>query len=75
MQWYVETPTPALVDAAGGWLAAAHAAMGAHSAGGYVNYLEPSAPASRYFGANLPRLAAVRRRADPNGVMFSSLPF
>ena len=75
VQWYVETPTPPLVDLANGWLTAAHAALGSHSAGGYVNYLEPSTPATRYFAANLPRLAAVRRRCDPNRVMFSSLRF
>ncbi|GAB7069815.1 FAD-binding oxidoreductase [Mycobacterium hodleri] len=72
VQWYVETPTPQLVDAANGWLSVAHAAVGAHSAGGYVNYLEPSTPAARYFGANLPRLGELRRRYDPGRLMFSS---
>lgn len=43
--------------------------------GHYVNYLEPSTPASRYFGANLPRLSTVRQRYDPGAVMFSSLGF
>ncbi|KQY10149.1 oxidoreductase [Mycobacterium sp. Root135] len=75
VQWYVETPTPELTDAADRWLTAAHAALGDHSAGGYVNYLEPSTPAARYFGPNLPRLAAIRRRCDPHGVMYSSLRF
>ncbi|TQR86689.1 FAD-binding oxidoreductase [Mycobacterium hodleri] len=75
VQWYAETPTPELTDAADRWLTAAHAALGGHSAGGYVNYLEPSTPAMRYFGANLPRLAAARRRCDPHEVMFSSLRF
>jgi hypothetical protein len=75
VQWYVETPTPELIDAADRWLVAAHAALGDHSAGGYVNYLEPSTPAVRYFGANLPRLAAARRRCDPQADMFSSLRF
>ena len=75
VQWYAETPTPELTDAADRWLTAAHAALSAHSAGGYVNYLEPSTPAVRYFGANLPRLAAARRRCDPHEVMFSSLRF
>jgi len=75
VQWYVETPTRELTDAADRWLIAAHAALGDHSAGGYVNYLEPSTPPVRYFGANLSRLAATRRRCDPQGVMFSSLRF
>lgn len=72
VQWYVETPTAPLVDAAEGWLTAAHDAMGPHSAGGYVNYLEASTPAERYFGANLPRLRALRQRYDPGTLMTSS---
>lgn len=71
VQWYVETagdPAAAL-----GWLAAAHQAVRPYSAGGYVNYLEAGQPAARYFGANLPRLAAVRQKYDPNRVMFSGL--
>ena len=75
VQWYAETPTPRLTDAATGWLTAAHAALGTTSVGGYVNYLEQSMPAVRYFGANLPTLADVRRRYDPGAVMFSSLDF
>lgn len=75
VQWYVETPTRELTDAADRWLVAAHAALGDHSAGGYVNYLEPSTPAVRYLGPNLPRLTATRQRCDPQGVMFSSLRF
>lgn len=73
VQWYVETPTPALVDAADQWLATAHDAMRASSTGGYLNYLEPSTPAARYLGVNLPRLVTVRQRYDPAAVMYSSL--
>lgn len=72
VQWYTETPQ---VDSADAWLTEAHAAMGANSTGGYVNYLEASTPAARYFGANLTRLSSVRRTHDPAGVMFSSLRF
>jgi hypothetical protein len=54
-------------------LTEAHDAVGIHSAGGYVNYLELSTPATRYFGANLPRLGTVRQRYDPGALMFSSL--
>jgi hypothetical protein len=46
-----------------------------YSAGGYVNYLEANQPASRYFGANLPRLTAIRQKYDPGRIMFSSLNF
>ncbi|MEU0499178.1 FAD-binding oxidoreductase [Mycobacterium sp. NPDC006124] len=72
VQWYVETPTQALVDAADTWLTAAHGALGDHSAGGYVNYLEPSTPAQRYFSANTARLRTISQRYDPTGRMFPS---
>lgn len=71
VQWYVETsgdPSTAL-----GWLNTAHQAVAPYSVGGYVNYLEPNQPASRYFGANLPRLTAVRQKYDPGRIMFSGL--
>jgi FAD/FMN-containing dehydrogenase len=75
VQWYVEPPSAPIIDAANDWLTAAHTAVGTHSAGGYVNYLEASAPAARYFGANLPRLAALRRRYDPGALVYSPLAF
>jgi FAD/FMN-containing dehydrogenase len=73
VQWYTETPTPPIVDAANSWLASAHDAVRAHSAGGYVNYLEPQTPAQRYFAGNLQRLSAVRKTYDPGSLMYSSL--
>ncbi|MCV7420023.1 FAD-binding oxidoreductase [Mycobacterium yunnanensis] len=72
VQWYVETPTTPLVDAAAGWLTAAHGTLGDHSAGGYVNYLEQSSPAQRYFDSNLVRLRTLRQRYDPGRLMWSS---
>ncbi len=39
--------------------------------GGYVNYVEPDTPASRYFGDNLARLDAIRQKYDPDGLMYS----
>jgi FAD/FMN-containing dehydrogenase len=72
VQWYVETGDP---SAARTWLNAAHQAVQPYSAGGYVNYLEANQPASRYFGANLSRLAAVRQKYDPGRTMFSSLGY
>jgi hypothetical protein len=75
VQWYVEPPSPPILNAANDWLTAAHVAVGADSAGGYVNYLEASAPAQRYFGANLLRLATLRRRYDPGALMYSPLDF
>lgn len=73
VQWYVETSgDPA---AAAGWLDTAHQAVRPYSVGGYVNYLEPNQPASRYFGPNLSRLSTVRQKYDPGRVMFSPLVF
>jgi hypothetical protein len=40
-----------------------------------VNYLEANQPASRYFGANLSRLTAVRQKYDPGRIMFPGLNF
>ncbi|MDT5081559.1 MAG: hypothetical protein QOJ80_6196 [Mycobacterium sp.] len=73
VQWYVETSgSPA---AAMSWLNTAHQAVAPYSVGGYVNYLEANQPASRYFGANLSRLAATRQKYDPGRIMFSGLNF
>ena len=69
VQWYTE----AAVEFANEWLANAHAAVQAYSVGGYVNYLEPDTPASRYFGDNLARLATVRQKYDPDGLMYSGM--
>lgn len=73
VQWYVETSgDPA---AATSWLQTAHQAVRPYSVGGYVNYLEANDPPSRYFGANLARLTAVRQKYDPGRVMFSGVNF
>ncbi len=53
----------------------AHQAVQPYSVGGYVNYLEANQPASRYFGANISRLAATRQKYDPGRIMFSGLNF
>lgn len=74
LQWYVE-PASNQVAAATQWVSAAHQAMQQFSVGGYVNYLEPNTPASRYFGSNLAQLTTVRQKYDPNRIMFSGLNF
>jgi FAD/FMN-containing dehydrogenase len=73
VQWYVETSGDP--SAATNWLNTAHQAVRPYSVGGYVNYLEANQPASRYYGANVSRLSAVRQKYDPGRVMFSSLNF
>ena len=69
--WYTEATGQTATD----WVNAAHQAVQPYSVGGYVNYLEASTSAARYFGPNLSRLAAVRQKYDPNKVMFSGLDF
>jgi hypothetical protein len=72
IQWYTEPSPGSATDAATAWLADAHEAVQGHSAGGYVNYAEPHTPASRYFGDNLRRLAAIREKYDPDELMLRS---
>ncbi|OBG28393.1 FAD-binding oxidoreductase [Mycobacterium sp. 852002-51057_SCH5723018] len=73
VQWYVETSGPP--SGATNWLNTAHQAVQPYSVGGYVNYIEANQPASRYFGPNLSRLAAVRQKYDPGRIMFSGLNY
>ncbi|GAB2696211.1 FAD-binding oxidoreductase [Nocardia thraciensis] len=65
LQWIVEAPDDP--DAARRWIRDAHRTLGAASSGAYVNYLEPDEMPERYYGANLARLRALRRAADPGG--------
>lgn len=74
-QWYVEVPPGSVSTAATKWLSDAHQAVQPFSVGGYVNYLEADTSAARYFGANLPRLSAIRREYDPDQRMYSGLNF
>lgn len=73
VQWYVETSGSP--SAATSWLNTAHQAVQPYSVGGYVNYLEANQPASRYFGANLSQLIALRQKYDPGRIMFSGMNF
>ena len=73
VQWYVEPSGDP--SAATSLLNTAHQAVQPYSVGGYVNYLEANQPPSRYFGANLSPLTAVRQKYDPGRIMFSGLNF
>jgi FAD/FMN-containing dehydrogenase len=75
VQWYTETPTAVIVDSANAWLKSAHNAVQSHSEGGYINYVEPDTPAARYLSGNLTRMAAVRQKYDPSGLMSSGLSY
>ncbi|MFI5776391.1 FAD-binding oxidoreductase [Nocardia sp. NPDC051570] len=64
LQWIVDQPdSPATARA---WIAGAHRAVAAASAGAYVNYLEPGDDPRRYYGSNLDRLRTIRRTVDPD---------
>jgi len=73
VEWYVDTPSPVVVAAANRWLGTAHHAVQAHSAGGYVNYIEKDTSAARYFAGNAGRLMGIRQTYDPNALMYSGL--
>ncbi|MFE7660017.1 FAD-binding oxidoreductase [Streptomyces celluloflavus] len=63
-------PEPEELSAALGWVGGGFAAMDPFSNGRtYVNYPDPDLPdwADAYYGQNLPRLSAVKRRYDPHG--------
>jgi FAD/FMN-containing dehydrogenase len=77
LQWYTEPQagSPRSVEAATGWIAVAHRTLGTHSVGGYVNYIEPDMPTGRYFATNLNRLAVVRKKYDPDNVMYSTVRY
>ena len=69
VQWYTEATSPA----AGGWLAAAHQALGSASVGGYLNYPEAGDPLGRYLGPNLQRFNTIRHKYDPGGLIRSGI--
>ncbi|WP_433659320.1 FAD-binding oxidoreductase [Nocardia sp. CA-128927] len=52
-------------EQAAAWIAEAHGLIAPYSAGAYVNYLESGDPVERYYAHNYPRLAAIRRKVDP----------
>lgn len=64
--------TPARIEAALAWQRAFHHStdqLASGPGGSYQNFPDPGLedPAAAYYGANLPRLAAIRRRLDPDG--------
>lgn len=67
IQWFCPLPTnnQTAYNNARGWIGFAHNRLGALSAGGFINYVEPGRPASKYFGPNLTRLRTVKQHYDP----------
>lgn len=71
VQWYVSlaSTSSAGVGDAQGFVAGSRRAMGRYAVGAYVNYPDSSVTDPRtYHGSTAPRLAAVKRRHDPDGV-------
>ena len=66
-RWNVDAPA-AVVAANIAWLEGFHAAMAQWNRGAYVNYPDPTLEdyAEQYYGANLPRLQAIKRSYDPD---------
>lgn len=65
--WYAGAPAP-VVSAAQDWLSATARAIGSHVEGAYQNYIDPTLAnwEQAYYGANLPRLVAIKRAVDPD---------
>jgi FAD/FMN-containing dehydrogenase len=79
LQWYVGLPakaSSATVASARAFIARGHAAVGAGSVGGYLNYLEPKRPLRAYYGKSWTNLVKANAKYDPAGVFTSaySLP-
>lgn len=74
MQWYVGLPSHAssnIVSSARGFVKRGHEAVGAASAGGYLNYLEPGRSLKDYYGTSWTQLMKTAKRYDPSGVLAS----
>jgi FAD/FMN-containing dehydrogenase len=68
IQWYVgfpDVPTHTVTRQTYAWIASGHRSVAGASVGAYVNYLEPGRAIASYYGSNLGRLRAARRRYDP----------
>jgi len=75
LQWYVglpSRPSRAVVSSGQDFIHRGHLALGAASAGGYVNYLEAGRPLRQYYGTSWSRLVRVNRTYDPDGFFSSS---
>jgi FAD binding domain/Berberine and berberine like len=75
IQWYVGLaahPSSASYNSARQWITNGHHAVAGFSAGGYVNYVEPSRPVASYYGASWTRLQQVRATYDPTRFFHSA---
>jgi len=69
VQWYVSLTSASRVTDAQRFVGGSRRAMARYAVGAYVNYPDSSVTDPRtYHGSTSPRLAAVRRRYDPDGV-------
>jgi len=79
LQWYMglpSRPSLAAVNSGRQFIARGHAALGAASVGGYVNYLEPGRSLRSYYGSSWTALVKANGTYDPAGLFTSgfSLP-
>jgi FAD/FMN-containing dehydrogenase len=79
LQWYVGIPSrPArgVVRSGRDFIRSGHTAVASASAGGYVNYVEPSRPLRQYYGSSWTKLVETNEKYDPDGFFSSafSLP-
>ncbi|PXX66715.1 FAD binding domain-containing protein [Nocardia tenerifensis] len=64
LEWAV--PAPSSPDEGYRWITAANRALAPHSAGGYLNHVEPTDTIERCFAHNFPRLQLTRQITDPD---------
>lgn len=73
LQWFTDVAPGGSYTSATSWVRGAHSTVGRASVGAYVNYIESGVSPSRYYGANLSRLATVRKKYDPARTLYSGL--
>lgn len=73
LQWFADVAAGGVYMSATSWVKTSHRTIGKASAGAYVNYIESGVAPSRYNGANLSRLSAVRKKYDPARILYSGL--
>jgi hypothetical protein len=64
------SPSPSVVAGAQSWLSQTESTFAPYAQGSYQNYIDPTLPnwTQAYYGANLPRLMAVKKSYDPDNV-------
>lgn len=69
VQWYVGVGSSSGYSPALDWVGHAHELLGDRSRGGYLGYVESGRSLREYFAGNYDRVAATRRRYDPDSII------